>query len=105
LITLPAAPKPSLPWRSIRRVEATLRDKRNNVATRRMDGKTEKSKGFNTYMETNSMVKERVILIERRKSRIMGRRGIIMIRSIPTTPMAITVSLPLKRLLKSLVLT
>ena len=73
-------------------MEATFSESLRSVATRRMEGNTEKSSGLSTYMATSSMIREKVILTERSISRIKGLRGIIMTRRIPTIPIAITVA-------------
>jgi hypothetical protein len=93
LITFPAAKGPSLPWRRIRRVDATFNESLKRVVTRRRDGKMEKSKAFIVYMAIKRMVIAMVIFKARKMSRTIDGKGIIITIRIVITPMTVPISL------------
>ena len=74
------------------RVEATFKDSRKSVASRRIDGKAERSSGFMIYMPTSRITSEKVMLNDSSKSSINGGIGMIMNTRIPTTATAMKMS-------------
>src|SRR3569832_887219 len=84
-ITCPAACLPGGPSSSTTRVDATLSARRSKVATKRMVGKDEKSRGFFEYTPDSSTTSESEIMKEKKKSSRKGGSGSTIIASIITS--------------------
>jgi len=70
-------------------VEATFRDSRNSVISKRIDGKADSSNGRATYILASRITRAIVILKDSSKSSIMVGSGTTMNTRIPTTATAI----------------
>jgi hypothetical protein len=70
------------------RVEATFRARRFRVVTRSMEGKMENSRGELMNMVVRRMTREKEMLKESMRSRIMVGRGMSITNRIMTTPPA-----------------
>jgi len=84
---------PSFPWSRIIRVEATFSDNLNKVVIKSMEGNADNSNGFEIYMPTRRIIKENVMLNDKRISSNMAGRGIIITTRITTADIAIRISL------------
>src|SRR5690606_24298583 len=67
---------PAEPCKRINRVVETLRDNRNKVTTSNNEGKTENSNARRTFMVSNRIRNDMVILKVRKISRKIGGKGI-----------------------------
>ena len=77
-MTCPAAEKPSLPCKRIRRHAAIFSDKRNRVTSNSREGNTEKLTGSRMYMETIRMTTDTVMSTVIRMSSSSGGKGMII---------------------------
>src|SRR3569832_2501635 len=84
-ITCPAACVPVRPSSSTTRVDATVSARRSKVATKRMVGKDEKTRGFFEYTPDSSTTSESEILKVKKMSRRKGGSGSTIIASIITS--------------------
>jgi hypothetical protein len=78
----------------MRRVEATHRERRKRVVTKRREGKVKNSMGLTVYRERRSTIKEKVRLKLKSRSRSRRGRGKIITKRVMITPRA-TQSSPL----------
>ena len=92
--TWPAAVAPSLPWLRIRRVVATLSDRRSRVVSSSRVGNEVKSSGRRRNSATISTSTDRVSESARPTSRITVGSGRISTESSATTPSARPTSVP-----------
>ena len=60
-------------------MEATFKERRNKVESKSNEGNEERSNGLSTYMPTNKMIREKVILKDKNRSSSMVGMGITMI--------------------------
>jgi hypothetical protein len=91
-----------LPCKRISLVDATLRDSRKSVTINNTEGNTENCRGFNTYIDINRIMIEKVKLKERRISSKKVGIGIIMTIRMAMTAMAIIAELDLAESKKAL---
>ena len=92
LMTWPAAPVPSLPWSRMRRVEATLSERRNRVTVSRTEGKTENSSGLRTNIDMSRITIATVMLSESSRSMTSGGSGTTMTMRMAITPTPISIA-------------
>jgi hypothetical protein len=78
-MTCPAASIPELPFRRIRRVDATFIERRKRVVTRRIAGNDENISGRSIYREVKRIIREITILIAMQTSRSAVGSGKIRI--------------------------
>ena len=74
-------------------MEAILRDKRNRVASKIIEGNVDSSNGLMMYVATRTIIKQNVMLKDNRMSRSTGGKGITMNTRIPTIATAKKTSL------------
>jgi hypothetical protein len=63
------------------------------VASKRIEGNDDKSKGFNVYMDARSIIKANVIFKDKRRSKRNVGKGITISIRTDTTPNATSISL------------
>ena len=71
----------------------TVRTVTCRVISNKMEGKADKSRGRNVYMEASRMMSANVMLNDIRRSSSIGGRGIIINARIATTATAMVISL------------